>query len=276
MFDIELIKKSLIIFVLTLTVGFMGVFSYLKWQTERARKAYHFDQSTLDSYIQPETSYSPVALTSATPTPPIVSHLPTSKPTAPPQSVLPPKVYLHVPFLVQAPHANWDEIHKEACEEASLIMVLHHINKTPIESEDTGDREILDLVAKETEQGFGYDITISDVSTIANRVYGLKTARVVTSFNLTDLKRELAAGRPVIVPAAGRQLPNPYFRQPGPPYHMLVLKGYDEQGFITNDPGTRQGKDFRYTYDALYQAIHDWTGSTATITSGPKAYLVFD
>ena len=39
--------------------------------------------------------------------------------------VLPSKVSIEVPFTSQAPFANWDEYHEEACEEASIIMVKY-------------------------------------------------------------------------------------------------------------------------------------------------------
>ena len=37
-----------------------------------------------------------------------------------------------------------------------------------------------------------------------------------------QIKEFLMAGKLVIVPAAGRQLGNPYYKAPGPVYHMLV------------------------------------------------------
>ena len=47
-------------------------------------------------------------------------------------------------------------------------------------------------------------------------------------------------GVPVLLPAAGRLLRNPYFSGQGPLYHMLVVKGYTRDGkIITDDPGTR-------------------------------------
>jgi uncharacterized protein YvpB len=88
------------------------------------------------------------------------------------------------------------------------------------------------------------------------------------------IKDELANGRPVIVGAAGKILPNPNFRNGGPNYHMLVVIGYDKNGFITNDPGTRKGQDFRYSFSDLFNAIHNWESNN--ILNGLKEYLVFD
>ena len=55
---------------------------------------------------------------------------------------------------------------------------------------------------------------------------------------------------------------------------MLVLTGYDERNFVTNDPGTRRGYGYKYTYSILYNAIHDWTGVKEDIEKGPIVVLV--
>ena len=86
------------------------------------------------------------------------------------------------------------------------------------------------------------------------------------------VRPDLEAG----VPVAGRELGNPYFSGGGPWYHMLVITGYDGNRFITNDPGTKRGEDYKYSADVLIEAIHDWTGSKDTITSGAKTAVVIE
>jgi hypothetical protein len=54
---------------------------------------------------------------------------------------------------------------------------------------------------------------------------------------------------------------------------MLVIVGYDSNGFITNDPGTRKGEGYRYSFATLMAAIHDW--NPTDIRQGTPAYLVF-
>jgi uncharacterized protein YvpB len=188
---------------------------------------------------------------------------------------LPSKVTLDVPFIVQAPFAVWDELHEEACEEASLIM-LHYFRegKTTFSREET-EKDITDLVKFETDHGYQVDVTTKELSIIARDYYSMTTGRVEENITIDDIKQELAAGRPVIIPAAGKILPNPYFTAGGPDYHMLVITGYDAEGFITNDPGTRRGQNFRYKFDELFNAIHDWNNGQSML-DGPKRYLVFD
>ena len=77
--------------------------------------------------------------------------------------------------------------------------------------------------------------------------------------NAAQIKTYLAKGIPVIIPADGKTIPNPNFRNGGPIYHMLLVKGYLADGhWITNDPGTRKGEDFLYTSTGLTNAIRDW------------------
>jgi hypothetical protein len=189
------------------------------------------------------------------------------------QETLPQKVLIKVPFLVQAPLANWDALHEDACEEASLIMYYHFIQKTEIGSAEEGDKEIKDLIDYEEKNGYGPSITVLELSKIGADHYGLN-GRVVSNVTTNKIKEEIAAGRPVILPAAGKILPNPNFRNGGPNYHMLLVIGYDDTEFITNDPGTRKGQYFRYKYDDLINANHNW--DSVDILKGEKSILVFD
>lgn len=189
---------------------------------------------------------------------------------------LPSEVMLDVPFMVQAPFANWDALHQETCEEASLMMVRYFRLKQSFGSLQSIDDELKSLVAWQTGKGYEYDVTVKELSRIARDYYSMSSGRIISNPTLNEIKKELADGRPVIIPAAGRLLNNPNFTAGGPPYHMLVIRGYDANGFITNDPGTRRGEKFRYTFDNLMDSIHDWTGNKSTITTGDKAVLVFD
>lgn len=215
--------------------------------------------------------------TESAPTPKITQQK-KPEPAPPPTKTvtLPAEVMLDVPFMVQAPFANWDALHQETCEEASLMMVRYFRLGQSFGSLQSIDDELKSLVAWQTGKGYEYDVTVQELSRIARDYYSMSSGRVISNPSLNEIKKELADGRPVIVPAAGRLLNNPNFTAGGPPYHMLVILGYDANGFITNDPGTRRGEKFRYTFDNLMDSIHNWTGNKSTITSGAKAVLVFD
>lgn len=186
----------------------------------------------------------------------------------------PEEISIKVPFLSQAPFQKWDALHEDACEEASLIMAKYALDEKYSISSDKGEKEIKNIIEFEEEEKYGLSITLDELEEIARKYYEMKTGRVEKNITIEDIKRELAEGRVVIVGAAGKILPNPNFRNGGPNYHMLVIKGYDKKGFITNDPGTRLGEGFKYTFEDLYKSIHDW--DPKNILNGGKSYLVLD
>lgn len=186
---------------------------------------------------------------------------------------LPPSVNLNIPFGSQAPFADWGMPYQEACEEAAVIMAHRFFSGEPLNAKIM-DREILKLVEWQ-EKTFGYykDTTAEEIARILREYFGHSDIEVRYEFTIEDIKKEVAAGHPVIVPAAGRLLPNPNFKQPGPIYHALVIKGFLANGkIITNDPGTRKGADFIYSPDALMNAIHDWNAED--ILKGRKVMIV--
>jgi uncharacterized protein YvpB len=184
------------------------------------------------------------------------------------------KKTLPVAFLSQAPFQIWDVLHEDACEEASLLMVFHYFQGDASISPTTGDQEIKKMISYEEKNGYGISINLDELNAIARDYLGLKNGQVKKNIKMDDIKEEIDQNHSVIIPAAGKVLPNPNFRNGGPNYHMLVVIGYDEKGFVTNDPGTHKGKDFYYTYSGLFNAIHDW--DPKNILNGGKAYLVFE
>ncbi len=186
---------------------------------------------------------------------------------------LPESINLKVPFASQAPFGDWGMPYQEACEEASAIMVKYFYDGKPLNAK-TMDEEILKLVKWENKT-FGYyqDTTAAEIVRVLKEYFFYKNVEVKYIFTIEDIKREVAAGHPVILPAAGRLLPNPNFRQPGPIYHALIVKGYMPDGrIITNDPGTRNGKDFLYKPEALMNALHEWNAED--ILLGSPAMIV--
>lgn len=178
-----------------------------------------------------------------------------------------------VPFQTQAPFANWDELHDEACEEASVILVEYYLKGKSLAA-DTMDEQILQMVDWQIKNWGGHhDITAAKTLELAQNFYGLK-GRVIQNANLGTLKKQIAAGHPVIVPAAGRLLGNPNFRGEGPPYHMVVAIGYDENNIIVQDVGTRNGDHYVYNQKIFDNAWHDWTGSPDNIAEGAKNLLI--
>jgi hypothetical protein len=128
----------------------------------------------------------------------------------------------------------------------------------------------------EKNHQYSEDVSITELSVIAQKYYGLAPT-VIDNVTEGSIKKQLAKRIPVIIPAAGRTLGNPYFSGEGPWYHMLVIIGYREglfgTVFITNDPGTKRGAKYEYASDVLLNAIHDWTGVKEEIEQGDKRAL---
>ena len=195
--------------------------------------------------------------------------------TTTPISPLPKQVNLAVPFTAQAPHANWDDPYAEFCEEASVLMAISYITGKSIPNPDFAAQKMLEIKAFE-EKRFGYykDTTAAETAIIFQEFYKYKNVKVLDNPKVADIKQALAAGKLVVIPAAGRLLGNPYYTPPGPLYHMLVIKGYTADGkFITNDPGTRRGADFVYSEATIMNAIHDWRTDTK-IELGKKVVII--
>ncbi len=186
------------------------------------------------------------------------------------------KISIEVPFTTQAPLGRWDALHEESCEEASLVMLEYYLNKKELTSK-IAEKEIQKMVKFEIKNYGDYkDTNAAETTKLAGDFYGIKNLKIVYDFSETDLKKYLALGKPIIIPAAGQLLENPFFTPPGPLYHNLVLTGYDGQEIITNDPGTRRGKSYSYDIDTLYNAIHDFPGNVNDIAKGRKAMIVLE
>lgn len=214
-----------------------------------------------------------------TPTPtqiPSISFTP--KPTVSP--VEPVSIVVqNVPFAAQAPFGDWsDPRQQDGCEEASAIMAMRWVKGQSLTLQQMLD-EIKAISAFEEQTYGSYHDTSADdtVARIFGAYFNYQNAEARHDITVEDIKVELSKGNLVIIPADGQKLGNPYFTAPGPERHMLLIKGYDPKTrqFITNDPGTRQGKDFRYSESVLFSAIRDYTtGYHEPIIGNEKAMIV--
>jgi len=111
---------------------------------------------------------------------------------------------------------------------------------------------------QEEKYGEFRDTSLSDMETWIFRDYfSYEKTELKTVVTTSDIISELEAGKIVLLPMAGREMKNPNFKAPGPLTHMILVKGYDYQTreFITNDPGTRLGADYRYPAERIYSTI---------------------
>jgi hypothetical protein len=189
-------------------------------------------------------------------------------------AALPAEVNLAVPFAMQAPHQNWSLPYQQFCEEASTLMAASYINGQTVKDASDADQKLLGIKDFEDKRlGFYEDTNADETAIILREYFGISKVDVVPDPAAIQIRIALSQGKIVIVPLAGRQLGNPFYRNPGPLYHMLVVKGYTKNGdFVTNDPGTRRGADYIYNPDVLLKAIHDWNGGN--VEAGRKVMIV--
>lgn len=227
------------------------------------------DTVVIDRPFDDAAASSAAASDDATAAPSSRAPTPSAEPVERPRSVR-----LEMDFASQAPLGDWNPPYDEACEEASLIIVRHYLEGTPL---DAGimNRDILAMVDHEESVGLPIDIDMHELASVAEAMFGYETEVIEGDGVTADrIEQELAKGNPVILPLAGQDIGNPYYSGDGPPYHVLVVVGYDANNFVTHDVGTKRGAYYSYRKNVLMSAIHDWNGSVATIRSGPKRMLV--
>ena len=168
-----------------------------------------------------------------------------------------------VPFTSQAPLGEWkDERQQDGCEEASAAMAMAWVGAEKNITPANWRLRILILSTFENKKYGEYrDVSLSDmVNWLFNDYFHYKKAAIKPVASALDILSELEKGNIVLIPANGRALKNPYFTAPGPERHMILIKGYDYKTgeFITNDPGTRRGENYRYLPKIIFNAIRPY------------------
>lgn len=174
-----------------------------------------------------------------------------------------PESVLHdVPFVVQAPFAEWnDRRQHEACEEASVYMALKWVRNEGVDLAEARDEFIAASDWQRERFGYYHDTSAEDtLERLIKTYYSYANADLHYDITVEDIKTVLRSGRIALTPVNGRALGNPFFAPPGPLRHMLVVIGYDADTdeFITHDPGTRRGANMRYSAARLQDSLGDY------------------
>jgi len=190
-------------------------------------------------------------------------------------------IKLEVPFTTQAPFAEWDdERQQNACEESAGIMAMAWVEDRKLSKQEARDEIVAISDWEMANYGVYQDTSAIDtVDRIFKGYFEYDKVKVIIDINSQDIINELEKGNLVITPVNGRELGNPNFVEPGPLEHMIVIIGYDygSEEFITNESGTRLGKDYRYDRGVLFNAIRDYpTGYHEPITGIEKVMIVVE
>ncbi len=188
-------------------------------------------------------------------------------------------VKLQVPFTHQAPFGDWDDKRQQdGCEEASSLMAIKWAQSEELTKEEALEKitEISDWLLEKYKEY--RDISSANtIDWIIKDYFNYPKAALKMDVTVNDIIYELEQGNLIITPMNGQIMHNPYYTLPGPPRHMVVIIGYDadREIFITNDPGTRNGKNYEYDAKLLFDAIRDYpTGYHEIINSIEKNMIV--
>jgi hypothetical protein len=184
--------------------------------------------------------------------------------------ILPKELNFEMTFYAQAPFGNWDYPWQESCEEASILLIVNEYQDKNWTREEF-NQQILDLVEYEKKVYGQYEHqTAQDIKEILKNRYGLESV-IINNPSFEDVQKTLNKGHLIIMTFAGKKIGNPNYKNGGPIYHAMVIKGYKEGNkIITEDVGTRNGADYVYPWTTLYNALHDWS---TPIENGPKRMI---
>ena len=189
-------------------------------------------------------------------------------------------VYIEgVPFTAQAPLGDWsDQRQGEGCEETSVLMAVRWARGQSLSPEEALNEII--AAADFTLNKFGEfrDTSIDDTAEwLFEDYFKYQNIAVKKNVTLDDMINELKSGHLIVAAFNGQLVHNPYYRSPGPSRHMLVIHGYDADSneFITNDPGTSHGENFRYDATMFFEAMRDYpTGFHEPIPEVTKDIII--
>lgn len=184
---------------------------------------------------------------------------------------MPDEFVLQVPFSTQAPNGDWTN--NENCEETSAIMANAFL--TGNQSDSLGAQDVSKEIHRLTDWeqkniGHSADTGVNDTAKMIEANYDLKT-KIVENFSEEDIKKALLGRKVVIMFADGTLLNNPNYSIP---YHVFVIRGYNKEGFISNDPGTNEGKNFVYPYETINKAAADWDQNANSVNKNRRAILI--
>jgi len=106
--------------------------------------------------------------------------------------------------------------------------------------------------------------------------FWIEKLQQVEQRKVEEIIEELGKDQVVILPMDGQALGNPNFTSPGPPRHMVLVRGWDPetQEFVTNDPGTRKGRGYRYGKEVLWEAIRDYPSGEHLPIFGREKWMI--
>lgn len=166
-----------------------------------------------------------------------------------------PPMLLPVPWLCQVPPGDWNNT-KNCGQTCSAMLGGYFKGFTPASSAITNENKWLATRFKDsryTTSANGYYTHFNDgrnsLGVLLKEYYGLNST-VRNGSNITDVLKELNAGRPVIV---GVKISGGKVVSSGGVAHWALAVGWNARDgkIILNDPGTNSGRQIQYSVSAF-------------------------
>jgi hypothetical protein len=163
------------------------------------------------------------------------------------------------PFTTQAIHgwvSPWDQYAEEAC----IYMAMQWVRGEDITDPSKTADDLLAMGVWENNAISGSGDTPAALTMqILTSYYSHTETHLIDEPTTENLKEELKEGNLIALTINGQLLESPYYGNPAPEHHMLLLIGFDEteQSFIVNDPGTSHGEQIYYSYEKTLASIKD-------------------
>ncbi len=164
-----------------------------------------------------------------------------------------------VPFTTQA-ILGWGSPWDRYAEETCVYMAMKWVQGQTI---DSANQTATDLLAIGTweNQNFGQsgDTTATETLQIITSYYSHLNAYLLSQATTDEIKNLIHSGHLILLTINGQALESPYYGNPAPSHHAILLTGYDEtqNSFIANDPGTSHGEQIYCSYEKILASIQD-------------------
>ncbi len=169
----------------------------------------------------------------------------TTEPTLEPQPEAPS---YEVPFISQAPLWDWKAPWDEFAEEAVIAMARHWINQTTPDSARAAGNELLAIDAADEQ------LSLAQIQSYFNASTQLQEVSSVQA-----ILQALDGDALVIANVNGQVLDNPYYGDPAPAHHTILILSFDAENetFLAHDPGTNRGAFTAYDAQKILESIQD-------------------
>ncbi len=161
----------------------------------------------------------------------------------------------NVLFYSQAPFGNRNEPYQNACEEASVLLAYYYATRqTPTKKQY--NKDLLNLLAREQNNiGHHKKTTLDQFLYLTHEYLKFPNAYILENADLDEIKREISKWNIIVASFRWDEIYNFHYSANGPDYHVILLKGYDENNFITHDVGTVRWDNRKYPFEMIMDAL---------------------